>query len=86
MNWIDIILFLIVLVSIISSADRGFILSALDLVCWAGSLALGLLLYRPLSQFFDRYISPLDASYGFLDFELRAINTDQRTQLVVLLA
>ena len=60
MNWIDIILFLIVLVSIISSADRGFILSALDLVCWAGSLALGLLLYRPLSQFFDRYISSLD--------------------------
>jgi uncharacterized protein YkwD len=59
MNWIDLILILIMLMSILSSVHRGFILTVLDLVCWAGSLLISFLLYGYLSRFFDAYIPGL---------------------------
>lgn len=59
MNWIDLILILIMLLSILSSVHRGFILSVLDLLCWATSLLTSFLLYGYLSRFFDTYIPGL---------------------------
>jgi uncharacterized protein YkwD len=61
MNWIDAILFLILLLSVISSVQRGFIISMLDLICWAGSLILALFLYDSLSKLFDALFSTLGA-------------------------
>lgn len=55
MNWIDLILILIMLVSILSSVYRGFIIAILDLLCWATSLIISFLLYGHLSKLFDAY-------------------------------
>ena len=56
MNWVDAVLILILFLSIMSSVQRGFILSTLDLICWMGSLALSFMLYGPLSRFIEKYI------------------------------
>lgn len=59
MNWIDLILIVIMLLSILSSVHRGFLLSVLDLLCWATSLLASFLLYGFLSRLFDTYIPEL---------------------------
>src|SRR5215217_4941889 len=48
-NWIDILLLLIILFSVVAGWGRGFILSFLDLVRWIGSWLAGLLFYRTVS-------------------------------------
>jgi uncharacterized protein YkwD len=48
-NWVDVSLVLIILVSVAAGWHRGFILSILDVVRWLGSWLSALLLYRPLS-------------------------------------
>jgi uncharacterized protein YkwD len=50
-NWVDLILVLIILLSGAAGWYRGFILSLLDLVRWFGSWMAALLFYRPLSIF-----------------------------------
>lgn len=45
MNWIDILLALVVLFSVLAGWRRGFILGSLDLITWAGSLVLGYIFY-----------------------------------------
>ena len=50
LNFIDILLLLIVLVSIFSGWRRGLILSLFDLLRWVGSLLAGLYFYQPLAQ------------------------------------
>ncbi|HYJ90092.1 MAG TPA: CvpA family protein [Pyrinomonadaceae bacterium] len=49
-NWVDLILFLVILFSALGGWQRGFILSLLDLVRWLGSWLLALIFYRPLSE------------------------------------
>jgi uncharacterized protein YkwD len=49
LNWVDVLLILIVLISAAVGWRRGFILSLLDVFRWLGSWLLALLLYRPLS-------------------------------------
>ncbi|TKC09659.1 CvpA family protein [Pedobacter frigoris] len=69
MNWVDVILILILLLSILNSVRSGFILATLELLCWMGSLALSFLLYGPLSSFIDKYIisaSPWTAPLSFI--------------------
>jgi uncharacterized protein YkwD len=48
-NWVDVSLVLVILVSVAAGWHRGFILSILDVVRWLGSWLSALLLYRPLS-------------------------------------
>jgi len=48
-NWVDGLLFLIVLISVAAGWQRGFIQSMLDVVRWLGSWLSALLLYRPLA-------------------------------------
>ena len=55
MNWVDFILLIILLLSIVSSVRQGFILSTLDLLCWVGSLILAFSLYSPLTGLLDTY-------------------------------
>lgn len=54
-NWVDVLIVLIVLISLFGAFRRGFILSALDLVRWLGSLLAALFFYKPLSG----WIAPL---------------------------
>lgn len=61
MNWVDVVLILIFGLSVMSSMRRGFLIAASDLLCWAASLSIGFLLYKPLSHFFNSYISPSGA-------------------------
>ncbi len=49
LNVIDIVLVLIVLLSALNGFRRGFILSALDLLGWVGSLLAALRFYRPVA-------------------------------------
>jgi uncharacterized protein YkwD len=54
-NWIDLLLVLVVAASAYNGWRRGFILSALDLFRWLGSLLAALLLYRPLFDLIGRF-------------------------------
>jgi len=52
-NFIDILLVLIILLSVFYGWRRGFILSALDLLRWIGSLLAGLYFYRAVAGWLD---------------------------------
>ncbi|WP_285008172.1 CvpA family protein [Pedobacter faecalis] len=59
MNWLDFILIIILLLSILSAVQRGFILSAAELVCWLGSLALALFGYGLLLNLLNAVVPSL---------------------------
>ncbi|HEY1870700.1 MAG TPA: CvpA family protein [Chitinophagaceae bacterium] len=61
MNWVDIVLVLVVLLSVLGGWNRGFILSTLDLVNWIGSLLLGFLFYPYLANFLQNILPSLGA-------------------------
>lgn len=68
MNWIDLILILILFFSIVRSVQRGFLITAADLICWAGSLLVGFYLYEPISAFLSKHIAlgPWSAPLTFM--------------------
>ena len=45
MNYIDILLILIILLSLWSSIQKGFILGTIELICWLGGLVLAFISY-----------------------------------------
>lgn len=45
MNWIDVILAVVILVSVVAGWKRGFLLTFIDLAAWTASLALGFFFY-----------------------------------------
>jgi uncharacterized protein YkwD len=57
MNWIDVLLALVILLSVLAGWYRGFIIGSLSLLSWTGSLVLGYLFYnytaRGLAKFFS---------------------------------
>lgn len=61
MNWVDLVLVLVVLLSIIGGWQRGFILGTLDLVNWIGSILLGFLFYPYLANFLKSIVPSLGA-------------------------
>jgi uncharacterized protein YkwD len=50
MTFVDVLLILLVLMSIVHGWRRGFILALLDLLRWVGSLLLGLRFYQPVAN------------------------------------
>jgi len=56
MNWVDIILILIVLLSVIAGWYRGFISSMLSLLVWAGSFISAYLFYPYAASFIDTLV------------------------------
>jgi uncharacterized protein YkwD len=54
MNWIDLILILIVLLSVIAGWYRGFISSTLTLLVWGGSFVMAYLFYPYVASFIDK--------------------------------
>lgn len=59
MNFIDILLIVVVLLSVLSGWRRGFIIGALSLISWVASIVAALLLYRPLADFIEKYTTSL---------------------------
>ncbi len=57
MNWIDLVLLMIVVVSIWSGWNKGFITGMLDLAGWIGSVLIGLYFYRYMANFIERIFS-----------------------------
>ncbi|HZY37107.1 MAG TPA: CvpA family protein [Mucilaginibacter sp.] len=49
MNFIDFVLFIILLACVLAAVRRGFILSTLQLLSWLGSLVIGFIFYKPFS-------------------------------------
>lgn len=59
MNWIDLVLLFIILLSVWTGWQKGFILGMTDLVSWVGSLLAGFFLYSYVANWIDEYITPL---------------------------
>jgi uncharacterized protein YkwD len=57
MNWIDISLLVVFLIAILAGWYRGFILGSLDLLSWAGSLALGYIFYSYMANLLDNFFN-----------------------------
>jgi len=60
MNWIDIILLIVMIMSIVASYNRGLIISLLDLLSWIGSFIIAFLAYKPMSNLMLEYIPALN--------------------------
>jgi uncharacterized protein YkwD len=60
MNWVDIILAVVILLSVLAGWRRGFVLGSLDLLTWTGSLVLAYVFYpyaaRALANFFNLHV------------------------------
>lgn len=56
LSWVDVVLGIVILFGVYGGWRRGFILSALDLLRWIGSLAAALLFYQSLAN----WLAPLD--------------------------
>jgi uncharacterized protein YkwD len=59
MNWIDWVLIAIVLLSMYTGYQKGFILGLIDLVSWVGSLVAGFFFYTYVANFIDDNITSL---------------------------
>jgi uncharacterized protein YkwD len=55
-NYVDILLLILLVLSVIRGWRKGFILGVLDLVCWIGSLILGLQFYPYVERWLDPHI------------------------------
>ena len=59
MNWIDILLIIIVLISIVNGWQNGFISGTLYLVTWIGSLLAGFLFYQYVAGLLEKIVPSL---------------------------
>lgn len=55
MNWIDFILIIIVLLSVLHGWQRGFLLGSLELLGWLGSIYFGFIFYPYAANFLEKY-------------------------------
>jgi uncharacterized protein YkwD len=59
MNSIDILIIIVILLSLWSGYRKGFLLSSINLITWAGSLIAGFVFYTYLAYFFELYFTKL---------------------------
>jgi uncharacterized membrane protein required for colicin V production len=71
-TFVDILLILIVLLSVLSGWRRGFILGLLDLARWIGSLLLGLRYYQPVARWLGSHVDWSEVWYQPVAFILVA--------------
>jgi uncharacterized protein YkwD len=88
MNWIDLLLILVVLVSVWASVQRGFIVSLLELLAWVGSLVIGFMAYRPFGMLLQKLIPSLGIWVSPLSFIIlvtlfRFILTELANRIIV---
>ena len=70
MNWIDVLLVLIVLLSVWSGWQRGFIFCSLNLITWVGSILLGFWSYPYLAVLLEKYFPAIGGWTAPLSFIL----------------
>jgi len=56
MNWVDIIVMIVIILSVWAGWSRGFILGSLDLLTWTGSLMLGYIFYPYTAEGLEKII------------------------------
>ncbi|MGI8951122.1 MAG: CvpA family protein [Chitinophagaceae bacterium] len=56
MNWVDLLLILIIFFSVLSGFYKGFIIGAINLIAWVGSLVTGYFFYPYVAQFIEKYL------------------------------
>lgn len=56
MNWIDILLAIVILLSVLAGWHRGFIIGMLALLSWTGSLVLGYIFYPYTANIIDKIV------------------------------
>lgn len=59
MNWIDLLLIAIVLISIAAGWQRGFLAGSLELLGWILSVCFGMMFYPYVAKLFENYFSSL---------------------------
>ena len=59
MNWIDILLIIIILLSMRSGWQRGFLMGSLELLGWLASVYFGFIFYPYAAKFFEQYFPSL---------------------------
>ena len=74
-TFVDVLLVLIVVLSIMNGWRRGFILGLLDLLCWIGSLLLGLRFYQPVARWLGSHMDWSEVWDQPLAFILVAVAT-----------
>jgi uncharacterized protein YkwD len=73
MNYIDVLLLVVVLMSVWSCVIRGFILSSSELLTWIGSLVCAFLINKPLAAFLEKVFPALSVWSAPLSFVVSAI-------------
>ncbi|HXI01002.1 MAG TPA: CvpA family protein [Sphingobacteriaceae bacterium] len=71
MNWFDLILLIVILISVYAGWRNGFIAGMLQLISWIITLILSFLLYKYLAIFLQNYVK----SIGLLTFPLAFLLT-----------
>lgn len=71
MNFVDVVLILIILLSVWSGYQKGFVVGMLNLVTWLGSLLVGFFFYTQVAFFIEAYIH----SFGVWTRPLAFIST-----------
>ncbi|HYH14858.1 MAG TPA: CvpA family protein, partial [Flavisolibacter sp.] len=59
MNYIDVLLWVVIVLAIWSGWQKGFIVGAIDLASWVGSVFIAFLGYQSLTRFIDTHIKAL---------------------------
>jgi uncharacterized protein YkwD len=59
MNYIDVLLWLIIVLAIWSGWQKGFIVGTIDLVSWVGSIIVAFLSYQSVASFIDTHIKAM---------------------------
>lgn len=59
MNWIDLVLIVAILLSVIGGFQNGFVVGILNLLTWVGSLLVGFFFYIQVAQFIESFTTSL---------------------------
>lgn len=73
MNFIDFVLFIILLACVLAAVRRGFILATLQLLAWLGSLVAGFIFYKPFSAVLLHLFPGIGPFSAILSFVLLVI-------------
>jgi uncharacterized protein YkwD len=57
MNWIDLLLIIIFLLSVWGGWQKGFIVSSIELATWVGSIVAGFLFYEKVADWLEHYFN-----------------------------
>lgn len=81
MNWVDVALVIVVILSVLTGFRKGFILGTLDLATWVGSVLAGFFFYRYVASFLEKYLD----FFGVWTFPVAFITTILLARIILLL-